>query len=135
MTLFGDEHVARYQQTDGAEGYTWNNGTTILLLTTTGRKTGAKRTTPLIYRDWDDKQLIVASKGGADAPPAWFLNLQDDPEVQVQIKGDKFTARARVATEDEKPAMWTHMTDVWPDYDQYQKRTDREIPIVVLEHA
>lgn len=135
MTLFGEEHVSRYQQTDGAEGYAWQNGTTILLLTTTGRKSGAKRTTPLIYRDWDDKQLIVASKGGADAPPAWYLNLAADPDVQVQIKGDKFAARARVATPEEKPAMWKHMTEVWPDYDNYQKKTDREIPVVVLERA
>ena len=135
MTLFGDEHVRRYQETDGAEGYVWKNGTTILLLTTTGRKSGEKRTSALIYRDWEDAYLVVASKGGADAPPAWYLNLEDDPEVQVQIKGEVFTAKARVATPEEKPAMWDHMVEVWPDYAEYQKKTDREIPIVVLERA
>lgn len=135
MTLFGDEHVRRYQETDGAEGYNWRNDTTILLLTTTGRKSGEDRTSALIYRDWEDKQLIVASKGGADEPPAWFLNLESDPEVTVQIKGDKFAARARVATPEEKPAMWEHMVSVWPDYANYQAKTDRDIPVVVLERA
>ncbi len=135
MTLFGDEHVRRYQETDGAEGYHWQNGTTILLLTTKGRKSGQDRTSALIYRDYEDKQLIVASKGGADEPPAWFLNLSDNPEVQVQIKGDKFTAHARTATPDEKPAMWEHMVQVWPDYANYQAKTDREIPVVVLERS
>lgn len=135
MTLFGDEHVRRYQETDGAEGYRWRNDTTILLLTTTGRKSGTDRTSALIYRDWEDKQLIVASKGGADDPPAWFLNLENDPEVTVQIKGDRFKAKARVATPDEKPAMWEHMVQVWPDYANYQAKTDRDIPVVVLERA
>jgi len=135
MTLFGDEHVRRYPETDGAEGYQWRNDTTILLLTTTGRKSGEERTSALIYRDWEDKQLIVASKGGADQPPAWYLNLENDPEVVVQIKGDRFKARARVARADEKPAMWEHMVQVWPDYANYQAKTERDIPVVVLERA
>jgi deazaflavin-dependent oxidoreductase (nitroreductase family) len=135
MTLFGDEHVRRYQETDGAEGYHWQNGTTILLLTTKGRKSGQERTSALIYRDYEGKQLVVASKGGSDQPPAWFLNIEADPEVTVQIKGDKFTARARTATTDEKPAMWEHMVQVWPDYANYQAKTDRDIPVVVLERA
>lgn len=133
--LYGDEHVRRYQETDGAEGYDWRRGTSILLLTTTGHKSGKSRTRALIYRDWNDKQLVVASKGGSDTPPAWFVNLSKDPSVQVQIKGDRFAARARVATPEEKPAMWEHMVQVWPDYAEYQKKTDREIPIVVLERT
>jgi deazaflavin-dependent oxidoreductase (nitroreductase family) len=135
MTLFGDEHVRRYQETDGAEGYHWKNGTTILLLTTKGRKSGQERTSALIYRDYEDKQLVVASKGGSDQPPAWFLNIEADPDVTVQIKDDKFTARARAATADEKPAMWEHMVQVWPDYANYQAKTDRDIPVVVLERT
>jgi deazaflavin-dependent oxidoreductase (nitroreductase family) len=135
MTLYGDEHVQRYEETDGAEGYEWRNGTTILILTTKGRKSGETRKHALIYREWNDDYLIVASKGGADAPPAWFLNIEADPEIQVQVKGDKFAAHARVATPEEKPDMWKHMTEVWPDYDEYQKKTDREIPIVVLERT
>jgi deazaflavin-dependent oxidoreductase (nitroreductase family) len=75
----------------------------------------------------------VASKGGSDQPPAWFMNLESDPDVQVQIKGDKFAAHARVATADEKSAMWEHMVHVWPDYANYQAKTDRDIPVVVLE--
>jgi len=75
----------------------------------------------------------VASKGGAPEPPAWYLNIQEQPEVQVQIRGDRFKARARTAGPGEKPGMWRTMTDVWPDYDSYQEKTDREIPVVVLE--
>jgi deazaflavin-dependent oxidoreductase (nitroreductase family) len=135
MTLYGDEHVRRYEETDGAEGYDWRNGTTILILTTKGRKSGQERKHALIYRDWDGAYLVVASKGGADAPPTWFLNLQADPHVKVQVKGDKFDAVARIASAEEKPDMWKLMTEHWPDYDEYQKKTDREIPIVVLERA
>lgn len=133
--LFGDEHIAAYRQTNGEAGYEWNNGTTILLLSTTGRKTGEPRTHALIYREWEGKYLVVASKGGSDEPPAWFLNLTTDPHVTVQIKGDVFPAIARVATAEEKPAMWKYMNEVWPDYDQYQTKTSREIPVVVLERA
>ncbi|MEK6229134.1 MAG: nitroreductase family deazaflavin-dependent oxidoreductase [Actinomycetota bacterium] len=132
--LFGQEHVDRYQATDGEEGHEWR-GTTALLLTTTGRKSGEERTTPLIYQEHDGDYLIVASKGGADEPPAWYLNLETDPTVRVQVKGDRFTANARDATSDEKPEMWGKMTGVWPDYDEYQRKTDREIPVVVLERA
>jgi deazaflavin-dependent oxidoreductase (nitroreductase family) len=133
--LYGKEHVQRYVETDGAEGHQWRNGTTVLILTTTGRRTGRWNSTPLIYREYGDDYLVIASKGGADEPPAWLLNLQAQPTVQVQIKGEKFTARARTATSEEKPDMWRTMTEVWPDYDEYQKKTDREIPVVVLERV
>jgi deazaflavin-dependent oxidoreductase (nitroreductase family) len=134
MTLYGKEHVERYRETDGAEGHDWQ-GTKTLLLTTTGRKSGEKRTLPLIYGRHGDDYLIVASKGGADEPPAWYVNLRADPEVEVQVLGDRFTAHARTATPDEKPEMWKTMTAEWPDYDVYQRKTDREIPVVVLERA
>jgi deazaflavin-dependent oxidoreductase (nitroreductase family) len=133
--LFGDEHVRRYRETDGEEGYSWNNGTTILILTTTGRKSGNAIDKPLIFRQHGDVYLVVASKGGAPEPPAWYLNLQADPHVQVQIKGDRFAAVARTAGAEEKAELWKAMTEVWPDYDEYQKKTDREIPVVVLERA
>lgn len=133
--LHGDEHVERYLETDGADGYQWRNGTTILILFTTGRKSGEERSHALIFEEWLDAYLVVASKGGTDAPPAWFLNLQADPEAEVQIKGERFAVRARVATDDEKPEMWATMVDAWPDYDDYQKKTDRVIPVVVLERA
>ncbi|MGI8760355.1 MAG: nitroreductase family deazaflavin-dependent oxidoreductase [Jatrophihabitantaceae bacterium] len=134
MTLFGTEHVERYQASGGAEGYEWRNGTTILLLTTTGRRTGRPRTSPLIFvPHGDGAYLVVASKGGADEPPDWYRNLRADPEVQVQIKDERFPARARVATAEEKPALWRQMTQAWPDYDEYQLKTSREIPVVILE--
>jgi deazaflavin-dependent oxidoreductase (nitroreductase family) len=134
MTLFGQQHVDRYRETDGADGYEWR-GTTILLLDTTGRRSGRNYTHPLIYRDYGDDFLIVASKGGAPTPPDWFLNLEANPDVEIQIKGETFPAHARVATAAEKPAMWAHMLEAWPDYAEYQTKTDREIPVVVLERS
>src|SRR5688572_23987707 len=133
LDLHGPPHVQRYLETDGADGYHWRNGTTVLLLFTKGRKSGEERTNALIFRPWNDAYIIVASRGGDDKPPAWFLNLEADPDVEVQIKGERFAARARVATPDEKPEMWKAMTEVWPDYDAYQQKTEREIPVVVLE--
>ncbi|SHH40481.1 deazaflavin-dependent oxidoreductase, nitroreductase family [Jatrophihabitans endophyticus] len=133
--LFGKEHVERYEATDGEEGYHWQNGTTILLLHTTGRKSGKEYTHPLIYRDYGDAYLIVASKGGDPQAPDWYKNIEKDPDVSLQIKADTFAAHARTATADERPAMWRHMAEVWPDYDEYQKKTDREIPVVVLERS
>jgi deazaflavin-dependent oxidoreductase (nitroreductase family) len=133
--LFGKEHTQRYRETDGAEGHDWQ-GTQTLLLTTTGRKSGEPRELPLIYAPWDDTYLIVASKGGADAPPAWYLNIQENPDdVEIQVKGERFKVRPRDATPDEKPEMWKTMTAEWPAYDEYQEKTDREIPVVVLERA
>jgi deazaflavin-dependent oxidoreductase (nitroreductase family) len=131
--LFGQEHVDRYRATDGEEGYSWQRGTTILLLTTRGRKSGVERTTPLIFERHGDDYLIVASRGGTDEPPGWYVNLRAEPDVQVQVRGDVFSAHARDATPDEKPEMWRKMAAVWPDYDQYQKKTARNIPVVVLE--
>ncbi|GHF45186.1 MULTISPECIES: nitroreductase family deazaflavin-dependent oxidoreductase [Streptomyces] len=132
--LFGDEHVRRYVETDGAEGHDWQ-GSTVLILTTTGRKSGAQRNNPLIYQPYGDALLLVASNGGSATPPAWYLNLTANPEVQVQVKGDRFTARARTANADEKPDMWRTMVATWPAYDDYQRKTDREIPVVVLERV
>ena len=134
MRLFGQQHVDRCQATGGEEGHDWQ-GTHTLLLTTTGRKSGEKRTTPLIYDPVGDAYAIVASKGGADEPPAWYLNLQADPTVEVQVKADKFTARARTASEEEKAGIWPQMVKQWPAYDDYQAATDRPIPIVLLERA
>ena len=132
--LFGAEHVRRYEETEGKEGHDWN-GTTALILTTTGRRSGEQRKSPLIYRKYGDAYLVVASKGGADSPPDWLLNLQADPTVHVQVWGDRFTATARTATPEEKPDMWSVMLEAWPQYDEYQAKTDREIPVVVLERA
>ncbi|MEU0519940.1 nitroreductase family deazaflavin-dependent oxidoreductase [Streptosporangium sp. NPDC006007] len=130
--LFGREHVERYRATDGAEGHDWQ-GTTALILTTTGRRTGERRDAPLIYQRHGDDYLVVASNGGADAPPTWYLNLRADPEVEVQVRGDRFRARAHTATPEEKAELWPIMTAAWPPYDEYQTKTDRDIPVIVLE--
>ena len=133
--LFGKEHVKRYLETDGEEGHDWEKGVSVLILTTTGRRSGEQRPTPLIYGRRGDDYLVVASNGGAPEPPAWYRNLSETPDVQVQVKADRFRARARDATPEEKPQMWREMVSHWPDYDRYQERTDREIPVVVLERA
>jgi len=125
-------HARRYIETDGQDGHIWE-GVTTLLLTTTGRRSGQPRTTPLIYGRAGDKYLIVASRGGAPAHPSWYDNLVAQPVVQVQVMADRFKARARTATPAEKPALWKTMTAIWPPYDEYQKRTAREIPLVILE--
>jgi deazaflavin-dependent oxidoreductase (nitroreductase family) len=131
--LFGQEHVEKYRETGGEEGHEWQ-GTITLLLTTTGHKSGEQRTTPLIYQPHGDDYLLVASNGGGE-PPAWYLNLQEDPNVEVQVKADRFSAKARTADASEKPGMWSKMTATWPAYDEYQEKADREIPVVVLERA
>jgi deazaflavin-dependent oxidoreductase (nitroreductase family) len=135
LDLHGTPHVERYLETNGEDGYHWRNGTTILLLFTKGRKSGEQRTHALIFRPYEEKYLVVASKGGAPEPPTWYLNLEADPNVEVQIKGERFAAHARVATPEEKPDMWKTMTEAWPDYDEYQKKTSRQIPVVVLERV
>ncbi|MBE2317864.1 nitroreductase family deazaflavin-dependent oxidoreductase [Solirubrobacter sp. CPCC 204708] len=132
--LFGEEHTRKYKETDGEVGHDWQ-GTQTLLLTTKGRKSGEPRELPLIYAPWEDAYLIVASNGGQDRPPAWYLNLQADPSAEVQVWGDRFPAKARVATPEEKAQMWSTMIKEWPAYDDYQEKTDREIPIIVLERA
>jgi len=130
--LYGAEHIRHYRETDGEYGHDWR-GTSTLLLTTTGRRSGEPRTAPLIYGTEGDAFLIVASDGGADRPPGWYANLEREPEVEVQVLGDRFRARARAATADERPEMWRQMTSYWPAYDDYQAKTEREIAIVVLE--
>ena len=132
MALYGQEHVDAYLATDGEEGHDWR-GTQTLILTTTGRKSGKQRLTPLIYGRHGNDYLIVASKGGTPENPDWYHNLSANPDVEIQVKGDKMRARARTATPAEKAEMWPIMTKEWPDYDEYQTKTDRDIPIVVLE--
>ena len=131
--LFGAEHVRAYRESGGEQGYHWR-GTTILLLTTTGRVSGQERTTPLIYRDdGEGGRVIVASKGGSPEHPDWYKNLQANPEATIQVKDERIAARARTAQGEERQRLWKLMTEVWPPYDEYQGKTDREIPVVVLE--
>jgi deazaflavin-dependent oxidoreductase (nitroreductase family) len=125
-------HIRRYVDTDGRSGHQWN-GRRTLLLTTRGRRSGRLRRTALLYGRDGDRYLLVASNGGARSHPLWYLNLVAQPEVQVQVAADKFAARARTAGAEEKPRLWRLMTSIWPDYDRYQQRTGRDIPVVILE--
>ena len=134
MALFGQEHVDSYLATDGEEGHDWN-GTQTLILTTTGRRSGKQRLTPLIYGRHGRDYLVVASKGGTPENPDWYLNLTDNPDVEIQVKAEKIRGRARTATPQEKAELWPIMTKEWPDYDVYQTKTDRDIPVVVVEPA
>ena len=134
ITLLGEEHVRVYRETNGETGYLWN-GVPTLLVTSTGRKSGQPRTIPIIYRQVGDRQVIIASKGGSATHPAWYLNVCDNPEVEVQIKGEVFKARARTAEGAEREALWAEAVAGWPNYNLYQSRTTRVIPVVVLERT
>jgi deazaflavin-dependent oxidoreductase (nitroreductase family) len=130
-----NKHIKTYLATDGAQGHEFRVGAPVLLLTVTGRKTGVLHRTALIYgRDGAD-YVVVASAGGTPNHPAWYLNLAANAEVQVQVLADKFNARARTAEGEDRDRLWAKMTEIWPDYDVYQKKTERQIPIVVLEPA
>lgn len=131
--LFGREHVETYRATNGQRGYRWRRGTTILLLDTVGRRTGEPHTAPLIFRPDGDRFVIVASKGGMPEHPGWFLNLQADPEAEIQVLDERIPVRMTVAEGAERERLWASMNEVWPDYDAYQAKTDRQIPVVVLE--
>jgi deazaflavin-dependent oxidoreductase (nitroreductase family) len=129
--LFGAEHVRVYRETGGERGYHWR-GTTILLLTTIGRVSGEPHTTPLIQRTDGDRWVIVASKGGSPEHPAWYKNLQANPDVTIDVRDEQIPVRASTAAGEERARLWALMAEVWPAYDDYQAKADREIPVVVL---
>jgi deazaflavin-dependent oxidoreductase (nitroreductase family) len=132
-------HTRRYVETGGEEGHLWYGpdgklaeGVPTLLLTTIGRHSGQARRTPLIYGQDGDHYLLVASQGGAPQHPSWYLNLVANPNVTLQVKADVFDATARTATAPEKARLWPLMAKVWPPYDDYQTKTARDIPVVIL---
>ena len=129
-----NEHTRQYVESGGADGHDWN-GVPTLLLTTTGRKSGFRRRTALIYGVDDAAYVVVASKGGAPDHPAWFLNLQSSPDVELQVGADVFAARARVTTGDERERLWRALAQIWPAYEEYATKTEREIPVVVLDRV
>jgi deazaflavin-dependent oxidoreductase (nitroreductase family) len=131
--------MSRYIATNGEDGYLWDASlgggkgmVATLLLTTTGRKSGKALTLPLIFGRSGADYVVVASKGGAPAHPAWYLNLEANSLVQVQVKADKFAARAHTADARERAALWPMMVEIYGPYEHYQAKTDREIPVVVL---
>lgn len=132
ISLIGPEHVRVYQETNGEKGYLWN-GVPTLLFTTKGRKSGEPRTNPIIFTPVGDKYVIIASKGGSPTHPAWYLNILEDPNIEVQVKADKFAATARTAESPEREELWAEAVKAWPNYDVYQSRTERKIPVVVIE--
>ncbi len=126
------EHVQRYLATNGEDGHLWR-GVPTLILTTLGRRSKKPRRLALIYGKDGDRYVIVASKGGAPEHPDWYLNILAHPEVQVQVMADRFRAMARPATAEERAALWPKMAEIWPDYNAYQEKTDRQIPLILLE--
>jgi deazaflavin-dependent oxidoreductase (nitroreductase family) len=132
-SLFGDDHIAKYRETAGEIGHLWNGAPCLIL--TSRRKNGEIREVPLIYGVADGNPVIVASKGGTPDDPFWYMDLKRTPQAKVQILGEVFDVTAHTATADEKPALWAAMTEIWPDYDDYQSNTDRDIPVVVLQRS
>jgi len=139
---FAKEHVERYRASNGADGQIWagfdgKGHFPCLLLTTTGRKSGAARTTPLIYgRDGED-YVVIASQGGRPSHPGWYFNILADASVEVQVVADVFAATAHTADPAERARLWPVMTDIYPPYDAYQEKAagSREIPLVILSRT
>ena len=136
------DHLQRYLDTDGADGHMWDSAPVggpgpipTLLLTTTGRRSGKPIVMPLIYGEAGGKYVVVASKGGAPTHPGWYLNLSAHRDVEVQILAKRFRATARTASGAERAELWQQMAAIYPPYNDYQAKTDREIPVVVLEPA
>lgn len=133
-TAWVNAHIRRYVETDGKKGHKWY-GVDTLLLTTRGRRSGKLRRTALIYGTDGDRFVVVGSNGGARKHPSWYLNLLDDPEVEVQVGAEQFAARAQPARGKERSRLWPLMASIFPQYDSYQKKTSREIPVVIIERA
>lgn len=133
------DHLLRYLK-DGEDGHLWDcvfaggkGPTPTLLLFTVGRKSGNKIVTPVIYGKSGDDYVVIASKGGAPSHPNWYLNMQANPEFEIQVVNDRFKVKARDASDQERGALWDMMVDIYPPYADYQEKTSRKIPVVILE--
>lgn len=131
-SLLNESHVAAYRETNGEKGGVWN-GATAVLVTTKGRKSGEMRTIAIIGKQVGDNFVIIASKGGSPTHPLWYLNILDDPNVEFQYLADKWEGIARTAESPEREAMWAEACSQWPAFNDYQTRTTRKIPVVVIE--
>ncbi len=127
-------HTIIYRLTNGRLGGQMG-GNRVLLLTTTGRKTGRARTTPLAYFQAGENYVVMASNGGRPSHPAWYLNLRHTPQVMIQVNGKHLAATAETAGPEERPALWEMVTRATPAYQTYQAHMTREIPVVVLRPA
>jgi F420H(2)-dependent quinone reductase len=128
-------HTFLYRRGSGEGlGSTFQN-IPVALLTTTGRKTGQPRVSPLYFLRDGDRVIVAASKAGAAKNPMWYLNIKADPKVSVQIKKDVVDMTARDATDDERARYWPRLVEMYPTYDDYQSWTDRKIPIVICDPA
>jgi deazaflavin-dependent oxidoreductase (nitroreductase family) len=131
-TPFVADHVERYLATNGADGYEVG-GAKCIVLSTVGRQTGALRRCALVRVKDGDRYLVVGSRGGAPTHPAWYFNLLDNPDVTIQDRDEVHELRARLATPAERAALWPVAIEAWPAYDEYQAKTDRQIPLVICE--
>jgi F420H(2)-dependent quinone reductase len=127
-------HVAAYRRSGGRIGGSWA-GAPVLLLEHVGRRSGQPRTTPLLFLEDGDDLVIVGSRGGSDAPPAWWLNLESQPRTTVQVGPRRREVEARTASPEEKERLWPRVVEMYSDYDTYRRRTERDIPLVILERA
>ena len=135
------QHAERYLASGGTDGHMYTitppgySELTVpsLLLTATGRKSGERYIFPLFYGKNGDSYIVVASKGGAPEHPGWYRNLLADPEVEIQVGTERMKARARTATGEERARLWETAVKFWPPYAEYQRKTEREIPVVVLD--
>ncbi len=132
LSAWVEDHVRQYLETNGEKGHIWN-GMPTLLLTTQGRKTEKYRTIPLIYGTYDGSYVVVGSKGGHAHHPSWYLNLQDNPKVTIQVGSKRMDAVARTSTGEERQKLWSQMCKVFSGYIEYATKTDREIPVVVID--
>ncbi len=133
------DHIRRYLETGGDDGHIWHGHDgkgefPCLLLTTTGRKTGKARTTPLIYGCDGNDYVVVASQGGLPNHPSWFLNIAANPRVRIQIRAEAFDATARAANDEERARLWPMMVKIYPPYEHYGERASatRIIPVVIV---
>jgi deazaflavin-dependent oxidoreductase (nitroreductase family) len=131
LKVFSRLHVFLYRMSGGRIGGMFR-GAPVLLLTTTGRKSRKRRTTPLLYLEERDRYVVVASVGGAPTHPAWYLNVRRDPAATIRIGRHDLAVTAEAASPEERARLWPKVTQIYPGYDAYQAKTSREIPIVIL---
>jgi len=132
VLAFMRDHIQRYLATDGEDGHIMN-GSPCLILNTVGKKSGEPRQAAVIYGNYGSSYIVVASKGGSDTPPAWFVNLEAAGKADIQVKADKMAVKMRIVEGEERAKLWEQMVEIFPDYADYQKKTERVIPVVVLD--